>query len=141
MMNWIWKQEEEFLEELNRLSNENKELSERLRLMSEKYSALKKQYLSMKSNNNNNHDSETDIIRKRKSDESGNKMLNFNGECCSTTTSTIEDHYSFKRPKDHTHTTQSHHHNKVSKILVRTDASDPSLVSPSSLINYLTTET
>lgn len=111
------------VEELQRLSSENKRLSERLSQMCENYNLLQKQLRQLVVNTNNNNNSEkmeqTHQSRKRKAD-SENCMANNITECSTI----ISEEESYKRPKDHTTS-------KVSKVLVRTEPSDTSLVSNS----------
>lgn len=91
------------VEELERLSNENKKLTERLNLMCDNYIALQKHLNEFK-----NQESVIAPSRKRKIECIEN---------CTTTTTKEE-------------TFQQHNSSpKISKVLVRTDASNPSLVS------------
>ncbi|XP_058781062.1 probable WRKY transcription factor 40 [Vicia villosa] len=87
------------VEELERLSNENKKLTERLNLMCDNYIALQKHLNEFK-----NHES---VITPRK-----RKV-----ECIENCTTTTKEE-----------TFQQHNSSpKISKVLVRTDASNPSL--------------
>ncbi|KAJ0031497.1 hypothetical protein Pint_12501 [Pistacia integerrima] len=100
-------------DELNRISTENKRLSEMLTVICENYSILEKQYMDLISKNSS---SETELTasKKRKPDsEDYSKMIGFNGhtECSSS------DEESCKKPKENTKT-------KVSRIYMRTSAAD-----------------
>ncbi|KAF7830350.1 putative WRKY transcription factor 40 [Senna tora] len=111
--------------ELRRLSSENKRLRERLTRMSESYSALEK-HLSEVGVVISNDDTRPQILlkkKKRKAEESNsNKMFNISGASaeCSTSTATTDDHHT--PPNNNTCPP------KISKLLVRTQPSDPSLV-------------
>lgn len=106
--------------ELNRMSSENKKLTEMLAHLFEDYHALQTHLMGQMGLANNNSQKEFTNSRKRKaeSDYYGNLMgINGNTECSSS------DEDSCKRPKENTIKT------KASRVCVRTDASDKSLVS------------
>ncbi|XP_061365262.1 probable WRKY transcription factor 40 [Gastrolobium bilobum] len=99
------------VEELQRLSCENKRLTETLNHMWENYLALQKHLSEFSQLRNTNFEEEATPSRKRKV-ESENGINLFGNEC--------EEETLFKRPKHNTSP-------KVSKVLVRTEASDTSL--------------
>ncbi|MED6183316.1 hypothetical protein PIB30_036780 [Stylosanthes scabra] len=111
---------EVLVEELHRLSCENKKLTETLKEVYEDYLALKTK-LSQLSNNNNTVSSEKEAVaagsptRKRKT-ESESCMSGYTDQC-NTLTSTYEE--TIKRAKHEGSP-------NVSKIVVRTEASDTS---------------
>ncbi|KAK7410215.1 hypothetical protein VNO78_00824 [Psophocarpus tetragonolobus] len=109
----------EFLvQELQRLSSENKRLTETLNQVCDNYAALHKHLSEFRQVKNANSDKETTASLKRKA-ESENCVnlfgINSYAEC-----STVTEEDTFKRPK---HSLSP----KVSKVFVRTDASDTSL--------------
>nr|AEO31523.2 WRKY transcription factor 5 [Dimocarpus longan] len=115
------------VEELNRVSEENKKLTEMLTIMCENYNALKSQlvdYMS-KFNNNNNSDNNNKESRKRKSESSNNNNNNTVGiignNNVSESSSTDEE--SCKKPARE-ETIKA----KISRVHYRTEASDTSLV-------------
>ncbi|KAL2346657.1 hypothetical protein Fmac_000657 [Flemingia macrophylla] len=109
------------VEELRHLKSENKRLTEKLNHVCVNYVALQKHLSEFSQLKNTNFDQEASPSLKRKA-ESENNCMNLFGVSayteCSTTT-TEED--SYKRAR---HNTTS---SKISKVLVRTDASDTSL--------------
>lgn len=107
------------MEELNRISGENKKLTEMLTVLCENYSVLQKQYMDLIGKNSSPETELTTSKKRKKSDsEDCSKMTGLNGqiECSSS------DEDSCKRPKENTKTT-------VSRIYMRTTASDTGLVS------------
>lgn len=107
------------MEELNRISNENKKLSEMLTVLCENYSLLQKQYMDLLSKRSSSETELTAASKKRKLDsEDCSRMIGINGntECSSS------DEESIKRPKENTKA-------KVSRVYVRTSPDDSSLVS------------
>ncbi|KAL5785954.1 hypothetical protein ACOSQ2_008346 [Xanthoceras sorbifolium] len=90
------------MEKLNRMSNENKKLTEMLTVLCENYKNLQKEYMDLKSRNpppeNNDPLINTTTSRKRKSSEDyNNNMIGFNNsqnECSSS------DEESCKKPKE-----------------------------------------
>ncbi|KAK4277239.1 hypothetical protein QN277_015261 [Acacia crassicarpa] len=116
------------MEELHRLRSEKKMLTEKLTRVTESFNSLQKHLNQVLKNTNSQLDLSTVVqSRKRKAHETNNcsianndnNTFNFSGssDCCTST----ED--SFKRPKDHSFLISP----KVSKVFVRTQASDPSL--------------
>lgn len=107
------------VEELRRLSNENKRLTETLKHVCENYVALQKHLNEFSQLRNANFDKEAGTVPslKRKAESVNLFGINNYTEC-----STITEEETFKRPK---HSTEP----KVSKVLTRTDASDTGLVS------------
>ncbi|OAY52684.1 probable WRKY transcription factor 40 [Manihot esculenta] len=107
------------VEELNRVSAENKKLTEMLNVLCENYNVLRSQLMDYMSKN---PDKELSPSRKRKSESSNNNIndntvaMNRNSESSST------DEESCKKPKEEVIKS------KVSKVYVRTQASDASLV-------------
>ncbi|TKY74795.1 WRKY transcription factor 40 [Spatholobus suberectus] len=109
---------EVLVEELRRLSSENKRLTETLNHVCESYVALQKHLGGFSQVRNGNFDKEVMPSRKRKAEsENCVNLLSINTytEC-----STATEEETFKRPK---HSTSPN----VSKVFVRTDASDASL--------------
>ncbi|KAG5034164.1 hypothetical protein JHK85_009464 [Glycine max] len=109
--------EEVLVEELRRLSNENKRLTETLKHVCENYVALQKHLNEFSQLRNANFDKEAGTVPslKRKAESVNLFGINNYTEC-----STITEEETFKRPK---HSTEP----KVSKVLTRTDASDTGL--------------
>ncbi|XP_027355610.1 probable WRKY transcription factor 40 [Abrus precatorius] len=109
---------EVMIEELQRLSSENKWLTETLNQMCENYLALQKHFNQFSQLRDTNFEKEATPSMKRKVEsENCVNLFGINAYAeCSTTTE--EEH--FKRPKHNTSP-------KVSKVFVRTDASDTSL--------------
>ncbi|OAY36998.1 probable WRKY transcription factor 40 [Manihot esculenta] len=107
------------VEELNRVSAENKKLTEMLTVMCENYNALKSQLMDYM---NKNQDKELSPSRKRKSESSNNNnndntiVMNGNSESSST------DEESCKKPREQVIKA------KISRTYVRTEANDTSLV-------------
>jgi hypothetical protein len=108
------------VEELNRVSAENRKLTEMLTVMCENYNALRSQLMDYMSKN---PEKELSPSRKRKSESSNNNInnnanaINVNSESSST------DDESSKKPREGTIKA------KISRIYVKTEASDTSLVS------------
>lgn len=104
------------MEELRRLNSENKRLTETLKHVCENYVALQK-HLSEFLKNANFDNEETPSLKRKVENESCANLFGVNAyaECSS-------EEVTFKRPKQSTTP-------KVSKVFVRTDASDTSLVS------------
>ncbi|KAF8393039.1 hypothetical protein HHK36_021280 [Tetracentron sinense] len=103
------------VKELNRVSTENKKLTEMLTVLCENYNSLQSQLMDLKSKN---AEKELTTSRKRKAesnDNSNNNGINGNTESSSS------DEDSCKKPREVIKT-------KVSKVYVQTDASDTSLV-------------
>lgn len=104
------------VEELKRVSAENKKLSEMLTEMCENYNALRNNLMEYM---RKNPEKELSSSKKRKSESSNNNStpmgINGNSESSST------DEESCKKPKEEIKTT-------VSRVYVRTEASDTSLV-------------
>ncbi|KAK7336018.1 hypothetical protein VNO80_28213 [Phaseolus coccineus] len=104
------------VEELKRVSAENKRLSEMLTEMCENYNALRNNLMEYM---RKNPDKELSSSKKRKSESSNNNStpmgINGNSESSST------DEESCKKPKEDIKTT-------VSRVYVRTEASDTSLI-------------
>ncbi|XP_071710144.1 probable WRKY transcription factor 40 isoform X2 [Rutidosis leptorrhynchoides] len=112
------------LEELNRVSAENKKLTETLTVMCENYTALRnyvaeymiKNPAPSDSNNNNNNDN----FKKRKPENFMNQTIN-NDRVISESSSSDED--SCKKPRQ-----EQHIKAKISRVCVRTEASDTGLL-------------
>lgn len=106
------------VEEMNRVSAENKKLTEMLTVMCENYNALRGQLTEYMSKN-----SEKELIsesRKRKSESSNTN--NVNGVRGNSESSSTDEELPSKKPKEETIKA------KISKAYVRTEASDSSLV-------------
>lgn len=114
------------VEELNRVSAENRKLTEMLTVLCENYNSLRNQLMDYMSKNPGTDDNGS---RKRKA-ESTTKNNN-NGSIIDATNgpseSSSSDEGSCKKPRE------EHIKAKISKVYVRTEASDTSLVSPCSL--------
>ncbi|KAJ8755377.1 hypothetical protein K2173_019175 [Erythroxylum novogranatense] len=104
------------VEELNRISAENKKLTEMLTVMCENYNALKSQFMDYVSKN---REIEVAPSKKRKSESSNNNDNNITMNGNSESSSTDEE--SCKRPKEVVKA-------KISRVYVRTEAADTSLV-------------
>lgn len=112
------------VEELNRVSAENKKLTEMLTVMCESYNALRSQVVDYMSKN---CEKELSPPRKRKSessnvnnDDNNNNNIATNGQ--SESSSTDEDSSSNKKPREEIIKA------KISKVYMRTEANDTSLV-------------
>ncbi|KAG2729474.1 hypothetical protein I3843_01G246700 [Carya illinoinensis] len=102
------------MEEMNRVSEENKKLTEMLTVMCENYNALRSQLTDYMSKNV--LEKEASPTRKRKS-ESSNNVTGIQGNSESSST----DEESCKKPREEVIKA------KISRIYVRTEASDTSL--------------
>lgn len=107
------------VEELKRLSSENKRLTEKLNHMCDNYTALRK-HLSQFSHTKFENELVSPISRKRKAESVENCINRFGYAIAESSTITTEEE-TFK----HNNMTSQ----RVSKVLVRTDASNASLVS------------
>lgn len=104
------------VEELNRLSAENRKLTEMLTVVCENYTALHTQFTELKNKNSAEH--EALVSKKRKTDAvADDYMIGFSGR--SDSSSSDED--SSKRPKEAIKSS-------ISRTCVRTSPSDPSLI-------------
>lgn len=122
------------VDELNRVTAENKKLTEMLTVVGEKYTALQKQLAEYMNNPDNQRGSSPSTIKKRKAEEhinsnnyndssnNNNGLVNTNGN--SESSSTDEDSCSKRRQREE----QQHIKAKVSKLYIRTDSSDTGLV-------------
>lgn len=106
------------MEELNRVSAENKKLTEMLTAMCESYNALQSQLMDLMSKN---PEKEFSPSKKRKSESSNNNDNKFGIIGNSESSSTDEE--SCKKPREEIIKA------KISRVSVRTEASDTSLVS------------
>lgn len=110
------------VEELNRVSAENKKLTQMLTVMCENYNTLRSQVMDYMSKN---AEKELSPSKKRKCDSNNNIGENNNNMLAngaSESSSTDED--SSKKPREEKITA------KISRLYVRTEASDTGLVSP-----------
>lgn len=107
------------VEELNRVSAENRKLTEMLTVMCENYNALRSQLMDYMSRN---PEKELSPSRKRKSESSNNINNNANGINGNSESSSTDDE-SCKKPREGTIKA------KISRSYVKTEASDTSLVS------------
>ncbi|KAK6263776.1 hypothetical protein SCA6_019210 [Theobroma cacao] len=105
------------VEELNRVSAENKKLTEMLTAMCESYNALQSQLMDLMSKN---PEKEFSPSKKRKSESSNNNDNKFGIIGNSESSSTDEE--SCKKPREEIIKA------KISRVSVRTEASDTSLV-------------
>lgn len=114
------------VEELNRISSENKKLTEMLTVLCENYNALHNQFAELMSKNS---EKELPTSRKRKTEheEDNSNMIGLNAN----TESSSSEEESNKRPKESFKT-------KISRAYYRTNESNTSLVS--SLINMFPLE-
>ncbi|XP_044479624.1 probable WRKY transcription factor 40 [Mangifera indica] len=108
------------VEELNRLSEENKKLTEMLTVMCENYNALRSQLVDYMSKN---PEKEISSSKKRKSESSNNNNNNNNnnGNIGNSESSSTEEE-SCKKPREETIKP------KISRVHYRTEASDTGLV-------------
>ncbi|XP_031106434.1 probable WRKY transcription factor 40 [Ipomoea triloba] len=118
------------VEELNRVSAENKKLTEMLTIMCENYNVLREKYKYMMKNNNGCEENSSPVgvlgSRKRKS-ESNN--VNNNGGQHSESSSSDEDSVKKPREEQQHHQQQPQHiKSKTSKVYVRTESSDTGLI-------------
>ena len=111
------------VEELRRLSCENRRLTETLNHMCENYHALQKHFSQVSQLMHTNFEKEAIPSRKRKA-ESENYINMFGISAYTECSTGTDQEESFKRPKYNTS-------QKVSKVFLRTEASDTSLVSSS----------
>lgn len=106
------------MEELNRISTENKKLNEMLAILCKNYNNLQQQYMDLMSKNSEN---EVAISKKRKAESEDHcHMIGFNVHATECSTSTDEE--SCKRPKDNNNKA------KVSRVYVRASDSNSTLV-------------
>ncbi|CAN6573109.1 unnamed protein product [Malus baccata var. baccata] len=111
------------LEELHRVSAENKKLTEMLTVMGENYNALRSQLLEYMSKN---PEKELSPISKKRKSESSNNNTNsnniMNGAVNGNSESSSSDGESYKKPREEIVKA------KISRACVQTEASDTSLV-------------
>ena len=109
------------VEELKRVSAENKKLTEMLTVMCENYNTLRSQMVEYM--NKNQAEKELSPSKKRKSESSNNTSTNIIGNNNGNSESSSTDEESFKKPREEPIKT------KIWKSYVKTEASDTSLVS------------
>lgn len=116
------------IEELNRVSAENKKLTELLTVMCENYTELRNQLVEQTSKNvmNGGVENSNAASRKRKAESSNNNNIDVLNVGASESSSSDEE--SSKKLRE------EHIKAKISRVCVRTEASDTSLVSP--LLNW-----
>lgn len=107
------------VDELNRVSAENKKLTEMLTVMCENYNALRNQLMDYMSKNGEKE--QLAPLKKRKSESSNNNDNNIAMNGISESSSTDEE--SCKKPREEVIKA------KISRVYVRTEASDTGLVS------------
>ncbi|GER48506.1 WRKY DNA-binding protein 40 [Striga asiatica] len=112
------------MEELNRVSAENKKLTEMLTVVCENYTELRSKLMEYTSNNcavgnANNNKNDITSSRKRKAEMIERTYVNNVG---STDSSSSGEDHSFKKPKEEIVKA------KISRVCVRTEASDTSLI-------------
>lgn len=128
----IFPQRSALIEELNRVSAENKKLTELLTVMCENYTELRNQLMEQTSKNLGVVDNiNTAASSKRKAESSINNNNNRTTNI-GPSESSSSDEDSSKKPRE------EHIKAKISRVYVRTEASDTSLVSPE-LIELSTT--
>ncbi|XP_050230814.1 probable WRKY transcription factor 40 [Mercurialis annua] len=103
------------MEELNRVSAENKKLTEMLTVMCENYNALRSQLMGYM---NKNSEKELSPSRKRKSETSNNVINNLNNNTIGNSESSSTDEESCKKQREEVIKA------KISRIYSKTDASD-----------------
>ncbi|KAH0990345.1 hypothetical protein GBA52_001828 [Prunus armeniaca] len=113
-------------EELNRISLENKKLTEMLTALCENYTNLQshvKELMITKQQSSDQNDLATNFNKKRKPDsEDYSNMIGLTSPGTNTETSSISDEeYPCKRPKENMNL-------KISRVHVRTEASDTRLI-------------
>lgn len=119
------------VEELNRISNENKKLTEMLVAVCDNYTDLHNRFVELV-NKNAGEKEQIATSRKRKADSSttedycsghiaNNAVVNGGVSAGQTESSLSDEDQSFKHPKEH-------HKSQSSRVCVRTSASDTSLV-------------
>ena len=115
------------MEELNRVNAENKKLTEMLTVMCENYSALKSQLLEYRSKN---PVAEQAVSRKRKAGSTATAAVTptTNNIGNNSESSSTDEEYSCKKQRE------EHGKAKISRVYVKTEASDASLVSPSPIL-------
>lgn len=109
------------MEEMSRVSAENKKLTEMLTVMCENYNALRSQLTDYMSKNL--HEKEHTSTRKRKYESSNNNNNNVTGIYGNSESSSTDDE-SCKKTKEEIIKP------KISRVYVKTEASDTRLVSP-----------
>lgn len=115
------------VEELNRVSEENKKLTEMLTVMCENYNALQSHLADYMSKNPAGKSDSTNTLRKRKAESTTNNN-NSPGTVVdrgNSETSSSDEDSSSKKPREEE---QQHIKAKVSRVYVRTKASDTGLV-------------
>lgn len=131
------------MEELNRVSAENQKLTQMLTVMCENYDALRKHLVDYMNKNPSSTSSNASKKRKSPAAATTDIIINNNNNDNtlnpeSTTNnqgpseSSSSDEGSCKKPRE-----EQHIKAKVSRVYVRTEASDTTLVSPSSLPLFL----
>nr|QQV37206.1 WRKY transcription factor [Boehmeria nivea] len=108
------------VEELKRVSAENKKLTEMLTVMCENYNTLRSQMVEYM--NKNQAEKELSPSKKRKSESSNNTSTNIVGNNNGNSESSSTDEESFKKPREEPIKT------KIWKSYVKTEASDTSLI-------------
>ncbi|KAL1554108.1 WRKY transcription factor [Salvia divinorum] len=109
------------IEELNRVSAENKKLTELLTVMCENYTELRNQLVEQTSKNMNGVENSNAASRKRKA-ESSNNNNNIDVLNVGASESSSSDEESSKKLRE------EHSKAKISRVCVRTEASDTSLI-------------
>lgn len=112
----------ELVEELNRVSAENKKLTEMLTVMCENYNALQNHLADYISKNPAPSDSTTNNSKKRKPENPVNQINNNNNERGNSESSS-SDEDSCKKPRQ-----EQHMKAKISRKCIRTEASDTGLL-------------
>lgn len=118
---WYNLQTGALVEELNRVSEENKKLTEMLTVMCENYNVLRSQLMDYM---NKHPEMEISSPKKRKLESNNNN--NKNGTMGNSESSSTDEE-SCKKPREETIKP------KISRVHYRTDASDTGLVSPKTI--------
>ncbi|XP_010429891.1 PREDICTED: probable WRKY transcription factor 40 isoform X1 [Camelina sativa] len=111
------------VEELNRVSAENKKLSEMLTLMCDNYNVLRKQLVEYENKSNMTERDQTSPPKKRKSPTRDDAFSSAVIGGVSESSSTDQDEYLCKKQREETVVKE-----KVSRVYYKTEASDTTLV-------------
>lgn len=117
----------DLMEELNRLSAENKKLTEMLTIMCQNYNSLRNQlteYLSKQnsSGSGSDHGQNSDGSKNRKVVNNNNEIVKSSVQVLNSESSSSDEDASTKKPRE------EHIKTKTSRVYMRTEASDTSLI-------------
>ncbi|KAL3511971.1 hypothetical protein ACH5RR_024688 [Cinchona calisaya] len=113
------------VEELNRVSAENKKLTEILTVLCENYNSLRNHLMDYMSKNPGSIDNNSGGSRKRKAESTTNNINSINNNATNngpSETSSSDEAGSCKKPRE------EHIKAKISRVYFRTEASDTSLI-------------